>query len=97
MGQSITCKAPNMVVRISKDHSRIYIIDLHDPGHPESYSVDAKDGRDSDGDTFVSYYGVEISPDPETYITLTFSDENGDTLTYRHDVDEEAPIQLDCK
>jgi hypothetical protein len=93
--KTVVCKAPQMIVKINQDRTQITVIDLIDPDHSEKYSVNPSK-KVTDGDTFISYDGVEVSPDPETFVTLSLNDQ-GDSITFRHDTDEDAPIALDCK
>ncbi|HWU42793.1 MAG TPA: hypothetical protein VN132_05115 [Bdellovibrio sp.] len=92
-GKAITCQGDQFVVKLSKDRSKVLIIEAKDPKHPEYFTVKSKD---TDGDTFVSYEAIQDSEDPETVLTL-FLDDQGDRLQYRYEADVEAPLPLKCK
>jgi hypothetical protein len=91
--KAIQCVNGNLTVKIDAKRSQILLISAYDPSHPEKYNVEPQ--VDTDGDTFRSYTGIEVSIDPETVVTLTF-DDRGDTLVVRHDADVDAPIKLKC-
>lgn len=95
--KSVRCDGPQIKVVINKDRTVITIVDLVGLGQTTQYGVD-KVRVNSDGDTFVSYSGTVISPDPDVEVTFSFYP-NGNTLTYRLlGYEAQSPIQLfNCK
>lgn len=92
-GMAVRCTSSQLSVSLNKARSEITVIKYMDMDkvRSEKYLIPSY-GKDSDGDTFVTYLGIPSSKNSGISVELSFDDQ-GDTLTYR----DENPIQLKCK